>query len=357
MKKLSFLIPVVAVPVVLLLMSYHAGSPGGRSGSPGDNGNTCTGCHTGTANTAFAWITTNVPTSGYVAGQTYTITATGTHQGVVRFGFELTVEDSQGNKVGTLQITDPTRTKLVNGNKAVTHTANGINPSGNSNSWSADWVAPTGVQGNIGIYAAFNAANGNGSTSGDVIYKSSTFIAPYIPPPPALVSIVPSEANQGESLQVTITGSNTNFTGSPEVSLVNSQLPLESINASGVTVISSTVLQAQFNIPALASPGLWDLWVDNLVLTESFTVNLISGTADPITAVTKVYPNPATDRIFIENVKGKEIRMFNLAGQNLLSELASSEKQTIDISNLQRGIYFVKINSGNSEEVRKLIIK
>jgi hypothetical protein len=356
MKKLSFLIAVVAVPVILLLMSYHAGSPGGRSGSPGDNGNTCTGCHTGTANTAFAWITTNVPTSGYVAGQTYTITATGTHQGVVRFGFELTVEDSQGNKVGTLQITDPTRTKLVNGNKAVTHTASGITPAGNSNSWSVDWVAPTGVQGNIGIYSAFNAANGNGSTSGDVIYKSSTFIAPYVPPPPALVSIIPSEANQGESLQVTITGSNTNFTGSPAVSLVNSLLPLESINASGVTVISSTVLQAQFNIPALASPGLWDLWVDNLVLTESFTVNLISGTADPIAARTNVYPNPATDRIFIDNARGSEIRIFNLSGQILRSDIASTDKQIIDISNLQGGVYFVRISNDNAVVTEKLLV-
>jgi hypothetical protein len=356
MKKLSFLIPVLAVPVILLLMSYHAGSPGGRTGSPGDNGNTCTGCHTGTANTAFAWITTNVPTSGYVAGQTYTITATGTHQGVVRFGFELTVEDSQGNKVGTLQITDPTRSKLVNGNKAVTHTANGITPTGNSNSWSVDWVAPTGVQGNIGIYAAFNAANGNGSTSGDVIYKSSTFIAPYVPPPPALVSIVPSEANQGESLQVTITGSNTNFTGSPAVSLVNSLLPLESINASVVTVISSTVLQAQFNIPALASPGLWDLMVDNLVLAESFTVNLISGTADPLAIRTKVYPNPATEKIFIEYARGSEIRIFNLSGQILKSDLASSDKQIIDISNLQGGVYFVRISNDNTVVTEKLLV-
>lgn len=355
MKKYYFFLPVIAIPVMLILMSYHTGSPGARTGSPGDNGNTCTGCHTGTANTAFAWITTNVPSSGYVAGQTYTITATGTHQGVVRFGFELTVEDSQGNKVGTLQITDATRTKLTNNGKAVTHTAQGITPTGNSNSWSMNWIAPTGVQGNIGIYAAFNAANGNGNTTGDVIYKSSAFIAPYTPPP-TLVSILPAAANQGESLQVTITGTNTNFTGSPSVSLEFSQDPGEIISASSVTVVSTTVLRAQFAIPPLASPGLWDLQVNDLVLPEGFTVNLLSGILEPAIATAKVYPNPATDRIFIEGARGTEVRIYNIVGEEVFRQVEVSEKQSFDISYLKSGIYIVQLDLSGKKRTEKLIV-
>jgi hypothetical protein len=271
MRKLYYFLPVAVVPAMLLLVSYHTGSPGGRTGSPGDNGNTCTGCHTGTANNAFGWITTNVPATGYVGGQTYTITATGTHTGVVLFGFELTVEDSQGNKVGTLQLTDPVRTKFINGGDAVTHTDQGITPSGNSNTWSVNWVAPTGVQGNVGIYAAFNAANGNGNTSGDVIYKSSIFISPYSPPP-ALASISPDEAEQGDSFLATITGTNTNFTGSPSVSMTYSLNPGEVINGTSVTVISPTVITAQFSLPFSASTGLWDVHVNALVLEDGFTV-------------------------------------------------------------------------------------
>jgi hypothetical protein len=153
----------------------------------------------------------------------------------------------------------------------VTHTEDGIEPTGNSNSWSMNWVAPTGVSGNIGIYAAFNAANGNGNNSGDVIYKSSIFISPFTPPP-ALTSISPDEADQGESFLATIIGANTNFTGSPSVSLRYSQNPAEIINASSVTVVSGTQLQAQFSIPIAASLGLWDLHVNTLQLYDSFTV-------------------------------------------------------------------------------------
>jgi hypothetical protein len=39
-------------------------------------------------------------------------------------------------------------------------------------SWTVDWTAPNTDEGEITFYAAFNAANGNGGTSGDVIYKS-----------------------------------------------------------------------------------------------------------------------------------------------------------------------------------------
>lgn len=271
MKKIYLLLVVIATPVVLFLMSNSAGSIGGKSGSIGDNGSTCTDCHGGTATPMTGWITTTVPPEGYTPGQTYTITATGTHSGVVKFGFELTVEDSQGNKVGTLVITDAARTHFTNSNHAVTHTSAGNIPNGNTNTWSMNWIAPTNVNGNIGIYAAFNAANGNGNTSGDIIYKSSTFIS-KVAPPPVLVSIVPNQAEQGDTFQATITGSNTDFNGSPDVSMSYSNNGFEVINATSVVVVNATTLQAQFTIPVDASAGLWDVHVDDLDLDDSFTV-------------------------------------------------------------------------------------
>ena len=356
MRKFFFLLPVLAVPVVLILMSYHTGSPGGRTGSPGDNGNTCTGCHTGAANNAFAWITTNVPASGYVGGETYTITATGTHVGVVLFGFELTVEDSQGNKVGTLQLTNTTRTKFTNGGDAVTHTDNGITPAGNSNSWSMNWVAPASSTGTIGIYAAFNAANGNGSTSGDVIYKSSTFISPYTPPP-ALTSIIPDEAMQGESFLGTINAQNTTFVGStPEVSLSLAANPGEIIAGTNVTVINNTTLTAEFDIPLEATPGLWDIHVDELVLAEGFTVNLVSGVGDDLIASARIYPNPATERFFIENASGMEVMVYNASGAMISSGIISASKHEIHVNGLSQGVYFVKISEGKNFRVEKLLV-
>jgi hypothetical protein len=152
---------------------YPTGSPGGKTGSPGDGGDNCTGCHSGSAQQVSGWITSTIPGAGYIPGQTYTITATATHSGAQLYGFEVTAEDASNAKTGTIVITDAAQTKKVNSNKAITHTVNGTTPSSGSKSWSFDWTAPASGTGTVKFYGAFNAANGNGGTSGDVIYTSS----------------------------------------------------------------------------------------------------------------------------------------------------------------------------------------
>jgi len=174
--KNRFLLYTAAISMAIVLMSGIANlshSPGKKSGSPGDGAN-CTACHAGNTQTASNWITSNIPSSGYTPGSTYTITLTGTHSGVAKFGFELTAEDASNAKVGTFIITNSTETEFTNANHAVTHTGNGVNPSNNSKSWSFDWTAPAAGTGDITFYASLNAADGNGHPSGDVIYDTHT---------------------------------------------------------------------------------------------------------------------------------------------------------------------------------------
>lgn len=177
MKKNESFFILLLSPIVFGLffagVLYHGGSPGGKTGSPGDDGNSCTLCHSGTPNTVEGWITSDIPSTGYVLGETYTIIATGNHTGVGRFGFELTSEDILKNKVGQLIISDDNQTQLTNGNQAITHSAQGIIPIGDEKSWTFQWIAPSTDVGVITFYAAFNAANNNGASSGDVIYLSS----------------------------------------------------------------------------------------------------------------------------------------------------------------------------------------
>jgi hypothetical protein len=153
--------------------SNSSAPPSGKTGSPGDNGVTCTLCHGGTAQAQSNWIITTIPSAGYVAGTTYTITIAGQHNGVVKFGFEVTAEDNAGNKVGTLINTDATRTALV-GTDFIGHTTVGLTPStANANLWMFDWIAPASGTGDVTFYAALNASDGNGQTAGDVIYTST----------------------------------------------------------------------------------------------------------------------------------------------------------------------------------------
>jgi hypothetical protein len=173
--KRKFLLSFGAISAAIILMSAIANtshSPGAKTGSPADGAN-CTACHSGATQTATSWISSNIPMTGYVPGTKYTITLTGTHAGVVKFGFELTAENAQKAKIGTFTITNSTETQLTNMMHAVTHTGNGLTPSGDSKTWSFDWTAPVAGSGDVTFYASLNAADGNGGTSGDVIYNTN----------------------------------------------------------------------------------------------------------------------------------------------------------------------------------------
>jgi len=180
MKRLYAYLPLLVLPVVFVLISSSSGSPGGYSGSTGDSGLNCTGCHIGTAQNVSGWITSNIPSIGYAGGQTYTITVNGSHASSSKFGFELTAEDLLGNKVGTFIITNTQQTKLVNQNKSVTHTSQGTAGSGGSKSWSVNWTAPAGSTGQIRFNAAVNATNSNGGTGGDVVYLTNVIVNPDV---------------------------------------------------------------------------------------------------------------------------------------------------------------------------------
>ncbi|MBN1927862.1 MAG: hypothetical protein JW798_18665, partial [Prolixibacteraceae bacterium] len=119
MKKMNVYIVFYLVIAVFLISAsmYNAGSPGKKTGSPLD-GASCTQCHSGTPAEAEL-ITSNIPETGYVPGQTYNITLTASNADAQKFGFEITSENNS-EKTGTFAITESNRTKLTNNNKAVT---------------------------------------------------------------------------------------------------------------------------------------------------------------------------------------------------------------------------------------------
>lgn len=184
MKKLYNLLIVLAVPALFLLTTsevlFHSGSPGFKSGSPGDNGANCTDCHAGTPITEeYLMYSTQLLLQGYSPGQTYNFFVIGTDATASRYGFEATAEDASGNKVGTFEPGILGMTEIINDGKAITHNAAGSFPLTDSGTiWMFTWVAPPQTVGEIGFYAAINAANGNGQNSGDQIYLTQFMSSP-----------------------------------------------------------------------------------------------------------------------------------------------------------------------------------
>jgi large repetitive protein len=151
MKIKSSLILVSAIFILLLssfAVLYPTGAPAGYTGSPFD-GKNCTQCHGGTATTSTGWITSNIPAGGYVAGQTYQITATNSITGTGKFGFEVSPQNATGTLLGTLAA--GSGSQLVGSNKYVTHS----NASSSLSSWTFNWTAPSAGTGNVTFYGAF----------------------------------------------------------------------------------------------------------------------------------------------------------------------------------------------------------
>lgn len=158
-----------AAAVLLLLQSFEFdggskrrrdGTDPGYTGSPGDSFKNCTACHGGFTENVDGWIASNIPSTGWVPGQRYTITATNTKMGATRFGFEVSPQAYDGRLLGELVITDTATTQLVGDNKYVTYKAAGVDGV-DSKTWTFDWIAPDSTISEVGFYGAFNSNPGH----------------------------------------------------------------------------------------------------------------------------------------------------------------------------------------------------
>ena len=90
------------------------------------------------------------------------------------------------------------------------------------------------------------------------------------------------------------------------------------------------------------------------------TVNIASGTNNTTSSNgIKVYPNPASDFIKIESNHSivNQIDIFDVTGKLVKNSMINGNLQSIDISDLYQGIYFINIKANNTSQVFKLIKK
>ena len=175
---LSLFMAAALIMVYSHIQTRSTGAPAGRSGDPSAALTCQNGCHNTNALNAGAAevsITSNIPEEGYSPDSTYTITAQIMEQGFPRFGFQAIAFGTNANTgVGAVTLTDGGRTRIMSAgdNQYVTHTSGGIDSS-NSNTWTYDWTAPSAGEGEVILYAAFVAADGNGSNQSDFVYSTS----------------------------------------------------------------------------------------------------------------------------------------------------------------------------------------
>jgi hypothetical protein len=193
-----FALGTLAVPQA---SAWSSGPPDGFAGNPPAL-ISCRACH-GEAIGDGTIALLGLP-AGYDPGITYTLTLELADPGQGRWGFELTpIDNATLYQAGTLIATDLTNTQLSDNPGPdpdyLKHTTDGTYDGVMDGpvTWSFDWTAP--AAGDVTFYLAGNAANGNGSPSGDYIYllqrpvSSATGVVPE--PAPAVMFVGPSFPN------------------------------------------------------------------------------------------------------------------------------------------------------------------
>ena len=163
---------------VFISLKYSSGPASlvgqGYTGAPGESGTLCFSCHSaGAFGTPTTTLTITDSGGGavtdYTAGETYQISLTaiagsGSPSG---YGFQLTVLDGANNDVSNFSNPSAnakisTATFIAGGRIYAEH-----NGTSATNTFTFDWVAPSGGTGDLTFYYNVNVVNGNGGTSGD----------------------------------------------------------------------------------------------------------------------------------------------------------------------------------------------
>ena len=73
----------------------------------------------------------------------------------------------------------------------------------------------------------------------------------------------------------------------------------------------------------------------------------------------RLYPNPANDVLYFDflpnEIKNVHLTIYNITGKNVFSKSNNNNDNTINISSLNKGIYFLEIKTVHQIEIRKFI--
>ncbi len=95
----------------------------------------------------------------------------------------------------------------------------------------------------------------------------------------------------------------------------------------------------------------------NFFIAEAnrFTIGLDRTSGSKISH--EVYPNPSSGQMEIRGIENTNLVIYNSLGQAIEQHLLLRERQSIDLSHLEKGLYFFHFSSGSSEKsIQKVVL-
>lgn len=200
----------------------------------------------------------------------------------------------------------------------------------------------------------------------DGTLRLDTFEIAKGPKFPRIVELSPDTMIVGETLDVVVTAENIDFSqGSNVVSFTQGDTHVL-MNSTQIT--SKTSLKLNVSIDEKAPEGLYNLLIYNTsfdvtllkdyTLTEErrvyFKAAKIKNSAESIQEDNRFfYPNPASDFLYIQK-QYEVVELYNMNGQKVLETRLTTK---INVSQLPKGVYVVKLLTHDKVQLSKLQLK
>lgn len=343
MKKLYPITFLFVVALVAIFNRAHSDSnkpPVGRAGAPSSYATCYNGCHNGTAVNAGGGsvvIGFSDTTHQYVVGQQYTVTVTVNDPALTRKGFEIVALTGALTQAGSFTVTNTgtTSTQTSGSKQYIGHKSANTSVGSWNFTWTAPATAPAG--GRIVFYATGNAANNNGSDSGDHIYTDSLVLTEYVACTPPTVSISATDS----VLTANATGA-TSYQWYVDGNLIN--------GATSATYIAS--VSGSYTVEALAGAGC-----TATSAAYQYTAPEPNGINDVVLSSTvQVFPSVAQGSFNIFNnsgVSGLRYAVYDLNGRMEKEGLLNNGQTTITTNDMASGVHFVRVyRQGQSMTMR-----
>lgn len=102
----------------------------------------------------------------------------------------------------------------------------------------------------------------------------------------------------------------------------------------------------------ITTANVSNVWYDNIYLHKNTVLNSESFNVSKV----KLYPNPATNNLSIESTGTiQNITVFNVLGQEVMNRQVNDASFSLDVSNLNAGIYVIKTNVDGNVSSTKFI--
>ncbi|WP_430404091.1 fibronectin type III domain-containing protein [Fluviicola sp.] len=187
---------------------------------------------------------------------------------------------------------------------------------------------------------------GGGNFSDWTTISFTTLVAPCVAPSGVVASNIAGHsanlawnAQTGSTFEYVINQTSTNPTGSG--------------TATTTTTFAATALTGSttyyFHIRTNCGNGNFSNWT-----TISFTTSSTAGIEEQEALNLTAYPNPTTGSVTVSGQTEGIVSLTNLKGQQLMT-IDLQQQTTLDVSNLESGMYFLVYTNGNKSGLIKLI--